>query len=32
MIQKYIQDQGKHDIALDKVSVKEYEDPFMGGK
>ena len=31
-IQKYIQDQDKHDIALDKLSVKEYEDPFKGGK
>ena len=27
-IRKYIQDQEKHDIALDKLSVKEYEDPF----
>ncbi len=27
-IKKYIQDQEKHDIALDKLSVKEYEDPF----
>ncbi len=25
---KYIQEQEKHDIALDKLSVKEYEDPF----
>ena len=24
----YIQEQEKHDIALDKLSVKEYEDPF----
>ena len=31
-IQKYIQDQDKHDIAQDKLSVKEYEDPFKGGK
>jgi len=31
-IQKYIQDQDKHDIALDKLSVKEYEDPFKGSK
>ncbi|MCY7074433.1 IS200/IS605 family transposase, partial [Streptococcus oralis] len=22
------QEQEKHDIALDKLSVKEYEDPF----
>lgn len=27
-IRKYIEDQEKHDIALDKLSVKEYEDPF----
>ncbi len=27
-IKKYIQDQERHDIALDKLSVKEYEDPF----
>ncbi|WP_317316511.1 IS200/IS605 family transposase [Peptostreptococcus russellii] len=31
-IKKYIQDQEKHDIALDKLSVKEYEDPFRDGK
>ena len=30
--QKYIQEQEKHDIALDKLSVKEYEDPFKGSK
>ena len=27
-IRQYIQEQEKHDIALDKLSVKEYEDPF----
>lgn len=27
-IKKYIQEQEKHDIALDKLSVKKYEDPF----
>ena len=27
-IRKYVQNQEKHDIALDKLSVKEYEDPF----
>ena len=27
-IKKYIREQDKHDIALDKLSVKEYEDPF----
>ena len=31
-IKKYIQDQEKHDIALDKLSVREYEDPFKGSK
>ena len=29
-VKKYIQDQEKYDIALDKLSVKEYEDPFKG--
>ena len=28
LVRKYIQEQEKHDIALDKLSVKEYEDPF----
>ena len=27
-IRKYIKEQDKHDIALDKLSVKEYADPF----
>ncbi len=27
-IVKYVQDQEKVDIALDRLSVKEYEDPF----
>ena len=27
-IKKYIQEQEKHDIALDKLSVKEYENSF----
>ena len=31
-IKKYIQEQEKHDIALDKLSVKEYEDPVKGRK
>lgn len=31
-IKKYIQEQEKYDIALDKLSVKEYEDPFKGSK
>lgn len=30
-IKKYIQEQEKRDIALDKLSVKEYEDPFSDG-
>lgn len=29
-IKKYIQEQEKHDIAMDKLNVKEYEDPFKG--
>lgn len=28
-IAKYIREQEAHDIALDKLSVKEYEDPFV---
>ena len=31
-IKKYIQEREKHDIAIDKLSVKEYEDPFRDGK
>ena len=31
-IRKHIEDQEKHDIALDKLSVKEYEAPFKGSK
>ena len=31
-IKKYIEDQEKHDIALDKLSVREHEDPFKGSK
>ena len=27
-----IYEQEKHDIALDKLSVKEYADPFKGGE
>ena len=30
VIKKYIQDQETYDIAMDKLSVKEYEDPFKG--
>ena len=30
VIKKYIQDQEKYDIAMDKLSVKEYEAPFKG--
>ena len=29
-IRKYIQEQESHDIAMDKLSVKEYKDPFQG--
>ena len=29
-IKKYIQEQEKHDIVMDKLSLKEYEDPFKG--
>ena len=29
-IRKYIEDQEKYDIMKDKLSVKEYEDPFKG--
>ena len=29
-IKKYIAEQEKYDIVLDKLSVKEYEDPFKG--
>ena len=29
-IKKYIEEQEKHDIALDKLSGREYEDPFKG--
>ena len=29
-IKKYIQEQEKADIMMDKLSVKEYEDPFRG--
>jgi len=32
IVQKYIQEQEKYDIALDKLSVKEYEDSFKGSK
>ena len=31
-IRKYISDQEKHDIALDRLSVKVYEDTFKGSK
>ena len=31
-IAKYIREQETHDIAIDKVSEKEHEDPFKGGK
>ena len=31
-VAKYIREQEKRDIALDKLSVKEYEDPFRGSR
>ncbi len=31
-IRKYIQEQEAHDIAMDKLSVREHEDPFKGSK
>ena len=31
-IKKYIQEQEKHAITIDKLSVNEYEDPFRDGK
>ena len=31
-IKKYIQEQEAHDIAVDKVTEKEYHDPFKGSK
>ena len=31
-IKKYIQEQEKYGIAIDKLSVKGYEDPFRDGK
>ena len=31
-VQKYIRDQERKDIALDKLSVREYEDPFHESK
>ena len=31
-IKKYIGEQGKHNIALDKLGVREYGDPFKGSK
>ena len=31
-IAKYIREQEQHDIMQDKLSVKEYEDPFKGSE
>ncbi|CAM4391040.1 Transposase IS200-like domain-containing protein [Paenibacillus xylanexedens] len=31
-VRKYIREQEANDQALDKLSVKEYEDPFSGNK
>ena len=32
MIQEYIQNQLEEDLANDQISLKEYMDPFTGGK
>ena len=29
-IKKYIQEQEKHDIAMDRLNQREWEDPFKG--
>ncbi|MEF3356300.1 IS200/IS605 family transposase, partial [Paenibacillus sp. GYB006] len=31
-VRKYIREQEAHDQAVDKLSVKEYEDPFIGNR
>ncbi len=31
-IKKYIQEQETHDITMDKLSVREYKDPFKGSR
>lgn len=31
-VRKYIREQEAHDQAVDKLSVKEYEDPFSSNK
>jgi putative transposase len=31
-IKKYIEDQEKYDIELEKLSVRKYTDPFKGRK
>lgn len=31
-IKKQIQEQEKHDMAIDKLNVREYQDPFKGQK
>lgn len=31
-IRKYIRDQEKHDLSIDKLTTKEYSDPFKGNK
>lgn len=32
IIKKYIQEQESHDIAMDRVTEKAYQDPFKGSK
>ena len=31
-IKKYIQDQDRHDIMRDKLTSREYQDPFKGSQ
>ena len=31
-IRKYIRDQEKHDLSIDKLTTKEYSDTFKGNK
>ena len=31
-IRKYIRDQEKHDLSIDKLTTKEYSAPFKGNK
>lgn len=31
-IKKHVEEQGNHYIAMDRLSFREYENPFKGGK